>query len=294
MFKTLFFIFILMQVSISLAKVEMRWLTVSSVLLDDGESKILFDSMFTRASALNWLNLKKLKSDEELVKRELKSLGILQINGIFVSHSHFDHVIDAPIVAKLTGATFYADKSNERIAKAYKEPLIKTSLITAMHSIRIGKFNVTPILRTHSPIAFGIDFLPGEVKEDFDFDFYDYRMGETWFYLVTHPDGKILIDQGSAPFVEKVLPLTHEVDALIQGVANRKTDEQVIDGYIAKLNPKVFVPTHFDNFIFEFDPKSESELPGLKLHPLLDKIREKFGKMKVIKPKYGEKIELLK
>ena len=282
-----------MQVTIAFARVEMRWLTVASILLDDGETKILFDPMYTRAGILNWLNLKKLTSDEALVKTELDKLGLQKIDAVFASHSHFDHVIDAPVVAKLTGAVFYVDKSSERVAKAFKSPLIKTQRVTALRAIQIGKFKVTPIVRTHSPIKFGYHFLPGEVPVDFNFGMFDYHVGDTWFYYITHDDGKILLDQGSAPFLDKAKSLTDSVDVLIQGVANRKEDSVVIDGYPKELKPKIFIPTHFDNFFFDFDPEGTSELPGIKLDRILAGMRAAYPEMEVIKPKYGEKIVIL-
>ncbi len=271
----------------------MRWLTVASTLLDDGETKILFDPMYTRAGILHWLNLKKLAADEDLIKAELNKLGLQKIDAVFASHSHFDHVIDAPIVAKLTGAVFYVDKSSERIAKAYKSPLIKTERVTALRAIHIGKFKVTPIVRTHSPVKFGYHFLPGEVLADFNFGLFDYHVGDTWFYYITHDEGKILIDQGSAPFLDKAKSLTDAVDVLIQGVANRKNDDVVISGYPKVLKPKIFIPTHFDNFFFGFDAKGDSELPGIKLESILSGLRSTYPEMKVIKPKYGEKIVIL-
>jgi len=292
MFKMLFSGFLLMQLSIAYGKVEMRWLTVTSVLIEDGQSRILFDPMFTRAGLLNWLNLKKMTADEELIKQELKHLEIDKIDAVFASHSHFDHVIDAPIVAKLTGAIFYVDKSSERIARAYQDPKIKTDRITALRPIYVGDFKITPVVRTHSPIKLGFHYLSGEVPVDFDFGFYDYHVGETWFYYITHPHGKILLDQGSLPFLDKARGLTEKVDVLIQGVANRKNDETVIEGYPKILQPKIFIPTHFDNFFFGFDRSGNSDLPGIQLGRLLNKMRGAYPEMKVLKPEYGKKIFL--
>ena len=292
MFKMLFSAFLLMQVSIAWAKVEMRWLTVASVLIEDGETRILFDPMFTRPGILNWLNLKNMTADEELIAQELKHLGIDKLDAVFASHSHFDHVVDAPIVAKLTGAVFYVDKSSERIARAYNDPTIKTDRITALRPIYVGDFKITPVVRTHSPLKLGFHFLPGEVPLDFRFGFYDYHIGETWFYYITHPHGKILVDQGSFPFLDKARGLTESVDVVIQGVANRRTDEVLIEGYPKHLRPKIFIATHFDNFIFDFDRAGNSDLPGIQLGRLLNKLKGAYPGMKVLKPEYGKKIVL--
>ena len=295
MFKRLFFSFLVLGMLNSLeAKVEMRWLTVASVVIDDGTTRIMFDPMFSRAGMLNWLNFSKLKSDEGLVQQVLKKQDLMKVDAVFASHSHFDHVIDAPVVAKLTGATFYVDQSSERIAKAYKDPKIQTQLIKNHDKIKIGAFTVTIIRRTHSHIKLiGTEYLPGEVPKDFDFDFFDYHVGDTWFYLIEHPEGTILVDQGSEPFIENLKPFATKADAVIQGIANRKNDDSILKGYVEFLKPKIFIPAHFDNFFFAFTSGEPSNLPGVRLQELMEKFKTAHPQMKAITPKYGEKIQLL-
>lgn len=285
-----------LPLSQALAKVEVRWFTVASLVLEDEETKIFFDPMFTRAGIQHWLNLADLRSDETLVASVIKEHKLEKVNALFASHSHYDHVIDAPIVSKLTGATFYVDGSSEIVAKAYKDPKIKTERIESLKPIKIGKFTITPILRTHAHIrSLGITYLYGPVREDFDFGFYDYRMGETWFYYVEHPSGNILLDQGSEPFLNSIHSFTNKVDVVIQGVANRPDDEAIVNGYTGALKPSIFIPTHFDNFVFGFNPKSEvSYLPGVKIDELLEKMKKAHPDKKIIFPKYAERIELFK
>lgn len=298
MFKILILISaVFLSLSHSQAAVSVRWFSVTSLVLEDEETKIMFDPMFTRAGIKHWLMLSELRSDETLVAEVIKENGLEKINALFASHSHFDHVIDAPTFSKLTGATFYVDESNERIAKAYKEPKIKTSRIENLKPIQVGKFTITPIKRTHSPIIrwMNFEFLPGPVPEDFNFSFYDYHMGETWFYYIEHPEGKILVDQGSEPFLDNLKPFTDKVDVVIQGIANRRNDDVILEGYVKVLNPKIFIPTHFDNFFFGFDPKAEiSFLPGIKFEDIMGKLRKANLDKMIVSPEYGKKIELFK
>lgn len=118
-----------------MAKVEVRWFTVASLVLEDEETKIFFDPMFTRAGFQHWLNLSELRSDEKLIANVIKANQLEKVDALFASHSHYDHVIDAPMIAKLTGATFYVDGSSERVAKAYKDPKIKTQRIENLKPI---------------------------------------------------------------------------------------------------------------------------------------------------------------
>lgn len=294
MFKTLILSLILLPTFVS-AEVSMRWLGVASIALTDGKSTILFDPMYTRAGIGNWLGLFDLRSDEKVVEDILGKQKILKIDGIFASHSHYDHVIDAPIVSKLYKAPFYVDPNSERIAKAYKDSSIKTIPFKNQDKIKIGDFTIQPIIRGHSKIKAlgGFEFQSGPVPTDFDFGFWEYRVGDTWMYYIEHVDGTLLIDQGSNPYLDKIIPITDAVDALVQGVANRENDNSIIEGYNKALGPKVFVPLHFDNFILS-KPGEESRLPGVKVEEILDKLRKAYPERRVVLPEFGKKLILLK
>lgn len=273
--------------------VKATYLTVASVALDDGKTRLLFDPAWTRPGVMHVLGFKKLVSDESLVSSILKKNNLEKVDAVFASHSHFDHVIDAPMVSKVAGAIFYTDESSERLAKAYKDPAIKTTRMKAYEKIKIGDFTITPLEREHAKILHLFYFLPGPVPENTDLSFWDYHVGNTWFYLVEHPEGTIVVDQGSNPFVDTLKMHTDKVDVLIQGVANRKDDDSILNGYVKSFIPKVFIPLHFDNFFVDFNDGGESSLPGVKLQDVLSKLKKAYPTMKVDKPLYGKPITVL-
>lgn len=294
MFKTLFFTFCLtLGIHATHARVTAKWMTVASVLIDDGKTKLLFDPAWTRPGVKHLLNMEKFKSDEKLVAQILKKNDMTKIDAVFASHSHFDHVMDAPMVSKLAGAVFYTDESSARLAMAYEESRIRTIRMRANQEIRVGDFLITPIPRVHAEILHLFYFLPGAVPLDATLSFWDYHVGDTWFFLIKHPDGTILVDQGSEAHLEALKPHASQVDALIQGVANRKTDEAVLDGYTKIFGPKVFMPLHFDNFFADFNDGEETRLPGINLEQVLDKMKKAYPAMKVDKPVYGKAVIVL-
>lgn len=293
MFKTVFFISLTLGIQAANARVTARWMTVASVLIDDGKTKLLFDPAWTRPEIKHWLNIEKFKSDEKLVTDILKKNNLSKIDAVFASHSHFDHVMDAPMVSKLAGAVFYTDESSDRLAMAYKEPRIRTIRMNAGREIRVGDFLITPIPRVHAQILHLFYFLPGAVPADATLSFWDYHVGDTWFFYIQHPEGSILVDQGSEAHMDALKPYATKIDVLIQGVANRKTDEAVIGGYTKMLSPKVFVPLHFDNFFADFNDGEETRLPGINLEQILDKMKKAYPTLKVDKPVYGKAITVL-
>lgn len=294
MFKSLIFTFLLVLTLNATAKVEVRWLGVAGLILEDDSTKIMFDPMLTRSNWKHWLMLSKFKSDPVLIKSVVDELKLFDLKAIFVSHSHFDHAVDAPMFSKYTEANFYADDSTEIIAKAYNDNEIKTQKISESVGIQIGKFKITPIKRDHSKIhLLGMDWLPGAVPTNFDFSFYDYRLGDTWMYLIEHPEGTILIDQGSNPRLDLITKYTKHIDVLIQGIANREDNEKFIRGYVTVYRPKVFMPLHFDNFFSDFSKEMFSELPGVKFNSLLEDLKVDHSEMKVISPKIFERNQIL-
>lgn len=294
MFKTLFFIFALILTSKSaISAINIRWLTVSSVSIDDGKTRLLFDPAWTRPGWKHWLNLEKLKSDEKLVRSVLEKNQLNRLDAVFASHSHFDHVIDAPMAAKLGNGLFYVDENSERIAKAYNDPLIKTSRFKAEEKIKVGNFTITPLVRQHAKILHLFPFLPGPVPHDCNLSFFDYHEGNTWFFLVEHPEGTVLVDQGSEAYPEALKKHTKKVDVLLQGLANRKSDESILKGHTKTYRPKVFIPLHFDNFFKDFNGGEATELPGMKLDEILGKIKRAYPTMQVNRPSYGKPMTVL-
>lgn len=294
MLKTLFFIILALASYKVEAAVKARWLTVSSLVIDDGKTHILFDPAWTRPKLKHIFNIEEFRSDETLVKSVLQKNFIERLDAVFASHSHFDHVMDAPIVSKLSGAVFYVDESSERIASAYNDKKIRTIRIFPSQEIRVGDFVITPLPRAHSKLLHMFDYLPGHVPKDSNLSFWNYHAGDTWFYLIRHPEITILLDQGSEPNLETLKPHTEIVDVLIQGIANRKSDNTIIDGYVKSLKPRQFIPVHFDNFFADFSEGNEGLLPGIRLEELLVKMRKARPAMSVDRPLYGKPIQLLK
>lgn len=291
MFKTLFFTLLLLPLSAA-AMVELRWLSGSSILLDDGSTKILFDAAYTRPTWRHWLNLDPFASEEKTVQKVVADNELDNLQAIFVTHSHFDHVVDAPTVARLTKAIFYVDEHMRTISLAYRDPRIKTLPLMSQKPHLIGNFRVTPFPGDHSQLLGFFSFLPGAIMKDFNFDFYDYHEGQCWTYVVEHAERTIVIAHSPEEPLPSVLKLIPKADVVVQSIAGRGSDEAVLHGYVEKLKATHFIPNHFDNFFMDFDPAAMTDLPGVDVQGLVDEMKKASPTLRVTRPSYGKRIEL--
>jgi L-ascorbate metabolism protein UlaG (beta-lactamase superfamily) len=148
---------------------------------------------------MNWLTNSEFKPNEELVRKRLTQIGVEKADGVFSSHTHFDHAVDVAQVAKITNATVYGGPSLERVVKNHwSDVRFRDSPDDA--AIHLGAFTVHTLKRQHGPIFGSWKFQHGDVPADFTSKFYEYREGETWSFYVEHPAGNILIDQGARFF----------------------------------------------------------------------------------------------
>ncbi len=74
---------------------------------------------FTRPSNITTA---KIQPDAALVTRSLQRAGVKSLAAVVTMHSHFDHALDAPLVAKQTGALLVGAKSTANIGRGYGLP----------------------------------------------------------------------------------------------------------------------------------------------------------------------------
>ena len=72
----------------------------TTLLFDDGKDQILFDAHVTRPSLGKYIRGAKESTNTDLCDRIIQMHRIDRLRAIFISHTHHDHVMDAPYIAK--------------------------------------------------------------------------------------------------------------------------------------------------------------------------------------------------
>ncbi|MBR2749335.1 MAG: MBL fold metallo-hydrolase, partial [Firmicutes bacterium] len=82
----------------------------TTLLFDDGKDQILFDAHVTRPSLVRYI-FGSGETDRRMADEMISLHHIDRLKAIFVSHSHHDHVMDAPYFASRTGSDIYDSSS---------------------------------------------------------------------------------------------------------------------------------------------------------------------------------------
>jgi hypothetical protein len=287
-------LYLFSSTSVSAAGLEARWLGVAGMSITDGETTLLFDPVFTKPSLRNWVSNAPFRSNEIKVKQGLQDSQITNANAIFASHCHFDHSIDVALIASKTGATIYGGPSLKAITTSDSTIPVSFSNIVDRDVISVGRFKIKVFRREHPPILqrFEWKFLPGLVSEMFHFNFYDYKEGEIWAFRIEHPEGNILIDQGSHFFPDLKI-YSGKTDAYFVGVANKTSLPDLIENNIKAIGAPIVVPLHFDFFLLQSEILEGLNLPGNDLEAIQESMHQSVApKMEFRIPKRNELIQI--
>lgn len=260
---------------------RVTFLGVSTLLFDDGETAILTDGFFTRPGKLRTL-FTRIKPDSDLIARYIKRAGIKNLAAIIVVHSHYDHALDAPVVARQTGALLIGSESTANIGRSSGLSVKDIRVIQGGEEMSFGRFQIKLLRSLHSPLTFLSSFhihrvlLDGQIKSPLELParWSDYKEGGSYSVLIEH-DGQTMLVQGSAGFREGALH-GHQADVVFLGIGTLgKLDEKYRDDYwrevVQAVTPKRIIPIHWDDFSISLD---RPLVPMSRLYDDFDKSME--------------------
>ncbi|KAJ5814806.1 beta-lactamase superfamily domain-containing protein [Penicillium riverlandense] len=230
------------------------FLGVSTILFDDGVDSILIDGFFTRPWYFSTL-LGSISPNEQKVSECLQRAGIDQrLHAVLVAHSHYDHVLDAPTVCKMTGAKLVGSSSTQQVGKGHGLSDEQIVVCEDQQKIGFGNFQVTIIEGIHSPG----DVAPGDITEPLQTpcSMTKFRTGKCFSFFIQHGSTRIFVHP-SANFVPGKL-CGFQSPTLFLGigaVGKQSSDfrEQYWEHVVQAIQPNRIIPIHWDNFFYSLD-----------------------------------------
>ncbi len=249
----------------------------TTLLFDDGKDQIFFDAHFTRPSLLRYI-CGKGETDTALVDGLLSEHRVDRLRAIFVSHSHHDHVMDAPYTANRCGAVIYGTSSTLNVARGGGVAEDRLVEFRGGERFEVGGFAVTVIPSLHSkPTILNNDLgQPIEAPLPQPARLRAYKEGGSYDFLV-EAEGKNWLIRPSFNYIPGQLDGIR-ADVLFLGVAGlAKADRAAEDAFFAetveKTGAKLVIPLHWDNFFSRLDR------PVRGMPPLIEKTEVVFYKL---------------
>lgn len=228
------------------AGLEVEWLGVSGYRMSFEGQTIFIDPYLSRVPFGDLLRRRAALPDPAALERFVHAPG--EVAGVLVGHTHFDHAVDAPAIARRFGCRAYGSDSLVTLMGLHGLAE-QTVEVEPYRTYELGPFEVNFTPSVHSKLLLG---LAVPYDGDLTCEHLDalspgaYRCGQVWGISI-EVAGLRFYHQGSANLIDEAIR-ERGVDVFLAGVAGRNFTEDYWQRILPRLDPQVVVPTHYDNF----------------------------------------------
>ncbi|HEU5245539.1 MAG TPA: MBL fold metallo-hydrolase [Candidatus Udaeobacter sp.] len=218
---------------------------------------LLVDPYFSRVDLLSVALGSRLQPDMSRIAEGMRHLAP-KADAILVTHGHFDHLLDVPILMSKTQARLIASASAVDLAK--RAGASSGDAVTAGDVRQIGPWKIRALPATHDRFFGKVPFDQSERQGSGPPQHpADWTCGEPLAFLIEVDGQRIYIDSGGTP---AQLPPHEPVDLAILGMALPDSRAR-LPRALERLEPRFFLPSHQDNFFRPLDA-------GFQFGPLTD------------------------
>ncbi len=230
---------------------EVQWLGVSGYRMTYEGHTLLIDPYVSRCGLDALLLRKPVIPDPASIETFIGSPP--NVVGVLVGHTHFDHAVDAPALARWLGCRAYGSESLVALMRAHglEDRAVSVEPYVAYE---LGPFTVSFVPSLHSKLVLGL-------KVPFDGELTcehlegltpaAYRCGQVWGIYIDVA-GVSFYHQGSANLIDEAIR-RRGVDYFLAGVAGRGFTPNYWKRILTALEPRTIVPTHYDDFFRPLD-----------------------------------------
>jgi L-ascorbate metabolism protein UlaG (beta-lactamase superfamily) len=225
---------------------QVEWLGVSGYRLTYEGRTLFVDPYLSRVPFRDLVLRRTTLPDPAALDRFATATG--EVVGVLVGHTHFDHAVDAPAIARRFGCKAYGSDSllNLMALHGLADRAIE---VEPYRAYELGPFVVRFTPSVHSKLLLGLAVpYDGELTcEHLDsLSPGAYRCGQVWGISI-EVAGVRFYHQGSANLIDDAVR-ERGVDVFLAGIAGRNFTSDYWQRILPRLDPRVVVPTHYDNF----------------------------------------------
>jgi L-ascorbate metabolism protein UlaG (beta-lactamase superfamily) len=227
--------------------VRVTYLGTNGYQFEFKDHALLVDPYFSRVDLLSVALGSRIQPNAARIEEGIRYLA-RKADAILITHGHFDHLLDVPVVIAKTGARLIASASSVDLARRAGAPA--GDAVTAGDVRRIGPWRIRVLPATHDRLFGKVPFdqrgsrVSGPPQRAAD-----WICGEPLAFLIEAGDQRVYIDSGGRP---ERLPPNEYVDLAILGVALPDSRAR-LPGALERLEPRYILPSHQDNFFRSLD-----------------------------------------
>ena len=246
--------------------------------ITDGKTTVLVDPYFTRAKyptpndPVPPTDPRPLVTNSSIVPSDTAVIDahVTRADVIVITHTHPDHTLDLPYIAKKTGAMVVGTASTANLSRASGVPDNRLRIVSGREELKFNDVTIRVIPSLHgifrppNPNAPPPTppLLPADAKPPFAYG--QHAEGGTLAYAIRIA-GREIVLFGSMNFIESELTGFRPDIALIGAMPERSFIENYTPRLLKALgNPKLVLPTHWDAFNVPFDAPQDRALERLQ------------------------------
>jgi len=289
------------------AAVSLKYLGTAGWEITDGRSVVLIDPYLSRLrrvtpnDTVDPADTRPLFDDAAIAQSDTRTIDahIQRADFVLLTHTHYDHALDAPYIASRTGATIIGTESTYNFAQAHGVPATKVIVVRGGEDYAFDGLSVRVIPRLHgvlrrapnrrpepnAPLPPAV--FPRDAKSPF-------RMGDlhieggTVAYLI-RIGGRQILAFGSMNYIERELEGLRPDVALIGAMPYRRENSQNTERLLRVLGyPRLVLPTHWDRFNVTYDVAQDAALD--RLQTFIAEVKAASAHTSVVVPKYFEPV----
>jgi len=179
---------------------------------------------------------------------QLIDMHAAKVDYILTSHSHFNHCMDMPYIAKKTGATVVGTESTINIARAHAVPEAQLITVKGGEDFEFGAFSLKVIPSLHSALSSKHYFDSGVVPKDVraPMRLVEYVEGNTLAYFIRFGAHRLIVFC-SMNYIEREIAGLQPSVALIPAAKARLEIHDYTGRLLRALgSPPIVIATHWD------------------------------------------------
>jgi L-ascorbate metabolism protein UlaG (beta-lactamase superfamily) len=227
---------------------ELTWLGTAGFRLAYQGTVMWIDPYVTRLSLRDLVARRVVPPSEAAI-----AAWIDRADAVLVGHTHFDHALDAPAIARRFGARVYGSSSLAQLMGIHG--LAGQAVTVAPHrDYEVGpfRFRFTPSRHSRLQLGLAVPYAGELTCEHVDeLTPQRYRCGQVWGICI-EVAGIRIYHQGSADLIEDEIR-DRGVDLFLCGIAGRRFTPRYVERIVRALAPARIVPTHYDDFFRPLD-----------------------------------------